>query len=88
MKTTVTLYASWWDPKLENLTSNFEKVNILGNFIDRVWKPDIYFTNGKDVAFDTVPSEGKTITIFNGNNMTGVYYISRFAYVSYIFCVT
>ena len=79
MKTTVTLYASWRDPKLESLASNSQKINIIGNSINHVWKPGIYFANGKDVAFDTVPTEGKIMKIFNGHNMTGVYYISRFA---------
>ena len=80
MKTTLVLYASWRDPKLANLTWKFESLNIIGNSIDNVWKPDIVFDNAKDVDIDSVSSEARTMRILNRHRFAaGVYYISRFA---------
>ena len=64
----------WRDPKLENLVSNQSTVSIFGNGIDRVWKPDIYFVNGKKVERDTVLSDGRKMKVRRG---VGVIYIVR-----------
>ena len=75
MSSTLFLILHWRDPKLEKLVSNKSVVNIFGNNIDRVWKPDIYFVNGKNVERDTIAGDGRALKIQRG---CGVFYIMRY----------
>ena len=79
MQSTVTLYAAWYDSRFEEIKSKKKTslTNIVGETIDKLWKPDITFVNGKYVQYDLVPSEGRILKVFQEGNLKGLVYIVR-----------
>ena len=74
MKSSLILYMHWRDPKLESLFSNYSTIGFFGQQIDRIWKPNVFFVNAKDVEYVTIPSDERVVKVKHG---IGVLYMIR-----------
>ena len=74
MKSSLILYMHWRDPKLEGLFSNYSTIGIFGQAIDRIWKPNVFFVNAKDIEAVTIPSDERVVKVKHG---IGVLYLIR-----------
>ncbi|XP_002731805.1 glycine receptor subunit alpha-2-like [Saccoglossus kowalevskii] len=59
---TIYLHQRWWDPRLRHNSSN--TITLYSHdFIDNIWRPDLYFDNEKKATFHHVTTDNRALSV-------------------------